>query len=193
MPRPKAFNPDTALDSAVHIFWAKGFDNTSMQDLVLAMGINRGSLYDTFGDKHALYLKALDRYVEKFLPTNNLNASNPALVRDILGKAFDHIIDGCCDAGHDHGCMVTNSICELCDQDSEISGKLKRLMGAYEDMLCGLIERAQSAGEVDHTRDARAMACFFLSSMQGMLVLRKLSYDKSRLRQAADQALLALF
>lgn len=193
MPRPKAFDPQVALDSAVHIFWAKGFDNTSMQDLVSGMGINRGSLYDTFGDKHQLYLAALDRYVEKFLPNNNLNNTNPALVRDILGQAFDHIIDGCCPNGNDHGCMVTNSICELSDQDNEISGKLKSLMGSYEDMICGLITRAQEAGEVEHSRDPRAMACFFLSSMQGLLVLRKLSFDKSRLRQAADQALLALF
>jgi len=193
MSRPKTFNPDDVLDSAVHVFWAKGFDNTSMQDLVSAMGINRGSLYDTFGDKHSLYIAALDRYVEKFLPANNLNTSNPALVRDILGKAFDHIIEGCSKDGLDHGCMVTNSICELSDQDSEISGRLKHMMSTYEDMLCGLISRAQDVGEVDHTRDPRAMACFFLSSMQGLLVLRKLSYEKARLRQAADQALLALF
>lgn len=193
MPRPKSFCPDAALDQAVHIFWAKGFDNTSMQDLVSGMGINRGSLYDTYGDKHRLYLAALDRYVEKFLPTNHLDNSNPILVREILGKAFDHIVDGCCASGQDHGCMVTNSICELCDQDNEISGKLKKLMGAYEDMLYGLIVKAQEVGEIDHNKDARAMACFFLASMQGLLVLRKLSFEKPRLRQVADQALLALF
>lgn len=192
MARTKAFNPDEVLDSAVLIFWAKGFDNTSMQDLVSGMGINRGSLYDTFGDKHALYLAALDRYVEKFLPANNLNNSDPTLVRDILSKAFDHIINGCCSEGLDHGCMVTNSICELCDQDSEISGRLKHMMSTYEDMLCGLIARAQGVGEIDPARDPRALACFFLSSMQGLLVLRKLSYEKAQLRQVADQALLAL-
>ena len=67
MPRPKEFNPDDALEKAMQVFWHKGYEATSMEDLLTAMDLNRGSLYDTFGDKRQLFLKAIDRYCHGFV------------------------------------------------------------------------------------------------------------------------------
>ena len=67
MPRPKEFNPDDAIEKAMQVFWHKGYEATSMEDLLSAMDLNRGSLYDTFGDKRQLFLKVMDRYCTRFV------------------------------------------------------------------------------------------------------------------------------
>jgi len=78
MPRPKEFNPDDALDHAMHVFWHKGYEATSMEDLLAAMHLNRGSLYDTFGDKRQLFLKALDRYCQGIVAPSSRGSRNRA-------------------------------------------------------------------------------------------------------------------
>src|SRR5437867_11678412 len=84
MARPKEFNPETALDKAIELFWRKGYEATSIEDLVASMDINRGSLYETFGDKQKLFLACMDRYC------NGMAASGLSLV-DQPGSALDSI------------------------------------------------------------------------------------------------------
>ena len=81
MSRPKEFNPDDAIEKAMQVFWHKGYEATSMEDLLSAMDLNRGSLYDTFGDKRQLFLKVMDRYCTNFVgrssPSQPTRAGNP--------------------------------------------------------------------------------------------------------------------
>ena len=190
MARPKAFNPDEALERAMEVFWAQGFDNTSMQDLVGAMGINRGSLYDTFGDKHSLYLASLDRYLQQHsvrLAASDCCEQTPA--RDIIGAIFNKVIDHCGCDGNDRGCMITNTICELCTRDDVVADRLKQTLLSFEDMLCTVIRQGQENGSVAAEKDPRALARFMLNTLQGMQVMRKIAGNRESLRQVADQAL----
>ena len=110
MPRPREFDPETALEQAVAVFWEKGYEATSVQDLVDRMGVNRCSIYNTFGDKHELFLKALQHYGNKMRaegPPAQLARSDEGLqaIRDYFAAAIDHFVspDGV------HGCFVINT------------------------------------------------------------------------------------
>lgn len=193
MARPKTFDPELALDRAVELFWCKGFENTSMQDLVNSMGINRGSLYDTFGDKHALYLKALDRYISRHSVrlVAEQEAGKPA--RDILRSMLYRLAD-CTEECREleRGCLMTNTICELCTRDGDVATVVRDSLQRMEDALSGIITESQARGEVAADKDARALARFVLTTLQGMQVMRKAHTRPDVLRQIADQALAML-
>lgn len=173
------------------LFWCKGFENTSMQDLVDAMGINRGSLYDTFGDKHALYLKALDRYTNRksLRLVAEQEAGKPA--RDILRHMLYSLAD--CSSAEcselQRGCLMTNSICELCTRDVAVADVLRTNLQRMEEALFRVISDGQSKGEISPEKDARAAALLILTTLQGMQVMRKAHTPPDVLRQIADQAL----
>ncbi|WP_259780808.1 TetR/AcrR family transcriptional regulator [Aestuariispira ectoiniformans] len=191
MARPKTFDPEQALDQAVELFWCKGFENTSMQDLVDRMGINRGSLYDTFGDKHALYLKALDRYINRhsIRLVAEQEAGKPArdILRSMLYRLADCTTEECPELKR--GCLMTNTICELCTRDGDVATVVRDSLQRMEDAVAGIIAEGQAQGQIAPDKDSRALARFFLTTLQGMQVMRKAHTSPDVLRQIANQAL----
>ena len=140
MARPKAFHPDEALDRALAVFWRKGYEATSVADLVQALGVNRGSLYATFKDKRALFLAALERYDEREIGsiTRHLrNALGPG--RERIQSLFDKIIRTVEERGDRRGCLVCNTAVELAAADAEIEGRVQasheRLTAAFSVAL----------------------------------------------------------
>lgn len=193
MGRPKTFNPEHALDKAMELFWCRGYENTSMQDLVDAMGINRGSLYDTYGDKHALYLKALDRYIDTHSIRVIAEQDRGKASRDILKSMLYCLAD--CDPAEkqtDRGCLMTNSICELCSRDPDVLEVITRNLNKMQSVLERVIDRGKADGEFADGHDSRVQAQFFLNTLQGMQVMRKAHTPPQILRQIADQALAVL-
>lgn len=93
MARPKEFDPNEALERAMLLFWEKGFQATSMRDLVQAMGINRGSLYDTFGSKEELYQAAIDRYCDEQTAGMIDMLSAPGEPKDVLERVFQRALE----------------------------------------------------------------------------------------------------
>ena len=94
MPRPKEFNPDDAIEKAMHVFWHKGYEATSMEDLLTAMDLNRGSLYDTFGDKRQLFLKVMDRYCTTFAGSKFSLLDQPGPALPTLRRFISGMIEG---------------------------------------------------------------------------------------------------
>ena len=124
MSRPKAFNPDEALEKAMQVFWHKGYEATSMEDLLSAMDINRGSLYATFGDKRELFLKAMDLYCTGGGVGSRLSIlsqTGPALplIRQFIGAMLEF---GLSDPLR-RGCMMTNTLVELAPHEKDIALK----------------------------------------------------------------------
>src|SRR3982751_5501533 len=113
MARHKEFDRDEALQKAMEVFWARGYEATSVGDLVEQMGINRQSIYDTFGDKHSLYLQSLDRYREvegrKMLEA----VEHPGAVKGALPQLFQGVIECALGGGERRGCFVGNATSEL--------------------------------------------------------------------------------
>lgn len=191
MPRTKSFDPDQALDRAMRAFWARGYEATSVEDLVAATGINRASLYGTFGDKHALFLKALERYGEIGLLAGLDLADTDRPVPDILRELFDRLIARCMD-GRGAGCLVTNTVCAFGTRDTAISESARRALARMENALDLLVRRGQARGEIAAEDPPRAIARFLLNAMQGMQVLAKVNPDARALSQVADRTLRTL-
>ncbi len=191
MARTKCFNREEALEKAMQAFWAKGYEATSVQDLVECMGINRGSLYDTFGDKHRLFLEALDQYgTGALLRTDVLRGEgNP---REILSRFMYVFMQKQVMDPKRRGCFMTNAAVELCSRDDECAERVRVFFEDMEDALKELIARGQREGTFNTKRDAASLASFFVGVMQGMRVVGKVNPDEAVLRPMVDVALTVL-
>lgn len=187
MARQKAFEPDDVLDRAMRAFWAKGYEATSVEDLVNATGINRASLYGTFGDKKQIFMRALDRYVTAGEVARADVEQGEGSVRDALSGLFERLIARARDGRH-AGCLLTNSVAEFGSRDPDILDALRRSLAAMENGVDGLLRRGIETGEVSAGADPRARARMVIAAMQGFQVVSKVNGDERVLRQIADEA-----
>lgn len=186
----KEFDPDVVLDRALELFWQRGYESTSMADLVEHLGVNRASLYATFGTKHDLYLAALDRYSRTNSFVERLSQPGPVLpaVRAVVELYVEQ-------AEKDQkrcGCMVVNAAVEVAPSDPAVSRVVSRNWHAMELALISALTRAKAQGELAADADPTALGQFLLVLLQGMKVVGKGDPDVARLRAAADQALTLL-
>lgn len=193
MARTKEFDPDAALQAALELFWRRGYEATSMADLVEHLGIGRASLYATFGNKHELYLRALERYERSGLTRIVRELSQPgaalpavrAVVRRYAAEAAD-------ERQRLNGCLITNTAAELAPHDPAAARRVERNWDHLEALLHSALVRAQNQGELSAGRDPLALARTLLVLMQGLRVVGKASADPARVRDAAEQALALL-
>lgn len=187
--RPKEFDPEEVLDRALELFWERGYEATSMADLVEHLGIGRASLYATFGSKHELYLKALDRYLLKVNPSpiEFLSRPGPALplVRALVERYAD---EAACDSKK-RGCMVANAAVERLPGDRLVARRVEMAWDTLEAALAAALHRAQAQGELSPEKDPRALARFLLIFLQGMKVVSKTQSTPERFHDAAREAL----
>ncbi|MCC3771048.1 TetR/AcrR family transcriptional regulator [Streptomyces sp. UNOC14_S4] len=192
MARTKEFDPDAALQSALELFWRRGYEATSMADLVDHLGIARASLYATFGSKHELYLKALERYREQSDPrvVEELSTPGPALpaVRAVVRRFAE---ESACDELR-RGCFVTNTAVELAPHDTAAARRVEKSWHELESALTSALTRARAQGELPEERDPVALARMLLVLLQGLRVVGRTSPEPGRLRDAAAQALSVL-
>ncbi|MFC7264304.1 TetR/AcrR family transcriptional regulator [Streptomyces lutosisoli] len=193
MARTKEFDPDAALQSALELFWRRGYEATSMADLVEHLGVGRASIYATFGNKHELYLKALDRYRETRDPQllRELSQPGPALpaVRTVVRR---FAAEAAAEERRLTGCFVTNTAAELAPHDTAAARRVEHSWDHIETLLHSALVRAQAQGELPEDRDPRTLARMLLVLMQGLRVVGKASTEPSRVRDAAEQALTLL-
>ncbi|MEU4268239.1 TetR family transcriptional regulator [Streptomyces sp. NPDC026092] len=193
MARTKEFDPDAALQSALELFWARGYEATTMADLVEHLGIGRASIYATFGNKHALYMKAMDRYLQSCEPTmlEELSAPGPALppVRSLIRR---FAAEAGAEATRLSGCFVTNSAAELGPHDVPVARRVELSWEQIETLLHSSLVRARAQGELPADRDPQALARMLLVLAQGLRVVGKASSDPARVHDAAEQALTLL-
>jgi TetR/AcrR family transcriptional repressor of nem operon len=192
MARQKEFDRDEVLQKAMETFWARGYEATSIQDLVESMGINRQSLYDTFGDKHALYLLALDRYrdVESRKVFELLERSGS--VRKAIRQLFTNVIDHSLDSKQRRGCFMGNAISELAGRCKETAERTCSNMNALEDALYRALLRGKKDGEFTNIGDPRAVARFLYSNLQGLTLVAKANQDRKVLEDVTKVALSVL-
>ena len=190
MARTKEFDRDAALDRAMHVFWDKGYEATSLADLLAAMGIARQSLYDTFGDKHALFLEALARYESVRGDALSSCLETAPSVRRAFRELFLAIVDETT-AEKRRGCMGVSAIVELAAQDPELARSIAVRQRAVEAIFFRALERAREAGEISPAKDTRALARFLVSALQGLRVTAAALPDPAALRDIADITLQA--
>lgn len=192
MARTKEFDENEVLNKAVDLFWLKGYNGTSMQDLVDGLGISRSSLYDTYGDKHTLYIKALECYQctasAKISQIVNSNLPAKETIKQILEFITDELLG-------DHsrkGCFMVNAEVEVAPHDEAVKQMICRNDQQVEDIFYQVVKKGQDKGEIDHTQDGRAIARSIANTVKGMQVTAKSTTEKAVFDDIIRLALLML-
>lgn len=171
MARTKSFQIEDALDQAMRIFWAQGYGQTSMQDLVSKMGINRQSIYDTFGDKHALFLRVLDHYrlYVTALYTNQAKAKD--LVLDKIAAIFETAAFPT--PANPPGCLIVNTMTELSALDPQVNQKMTAWLHQDKRRFKALLQTGQRQQELPTDLNTDAVADYINNAFVGIRVLAK--------------------
>jgi len=184
----KQFERSEVLDRAMVLFWRRGYEATSIQDLVEATGINRGSIYGTFGDKQGLFLAVLDHYSEKIAKPMMSELSDPD-PRRAIERMLDSIVRRTSDPSFPRGCLNTNTSLECPATGDAITRKIAAGFGQQESAIYRVLHRAQVEGLLDSSLDLRALARFFVAVAQGMNVVNKAMPDPRILRDVSRVAM----
>jgi len=190
--RTKEFETDEIADAAMQVFWRRGYAATSVQDLVDGTGLSRSSLYSTFQNKQGLYQKALQRY-EILTTLNNVkllsgSGSPKALIRQLLINVVEDELN---DSEH-KGCLVANACLELAGHDEDVAQFVVSNLQKIQHALESLLIKAQQSGEISSTQNPRALASFFVNTIQGLRVLGKGSPLEQRKQCLMDVVEVAL-
>ena len=191
MARPKEFDPDTALSAAVQVFWRNGYDGTSMDSLMAGMHVGRQSLYDTFGDKRELYLKSLEAYRESTQSAMRRMFASGRPVRD----CFAAMLLGICNesrADHERGCLLLSASVERNLDDKQVTALVRRNQAEVEALFEDALRRARQSGEIGPHKDPKALASFFLATVQGMRSSARAASNRVALEHVARVALSTL-
>jgi len=192
MARPREYEPDTVLDLAIETFWQRGYKATSVQDLVEATGLNRGSMYAAFGSKAGLFNAALDRYMRDGALAAALDAADDTPVLEIVRFLFDQLVAVAAEDDERRGCMITNTAVELSVHDEEVRAKIDANLAELEEAFARRIAAAQAKREVDASVDPLTLGRFLVAGMQGLRVMAKVTNDRARLQSVADMVVRAV-
>ncbi len=192
MPRIKLFNENEVLQKSIHLFWEKGYNNTSIQDLVNHLGINRGSLYDTFGGKRELF----DRAFKQYLSTNNNGLITFFESQKSVKKGFEKFFEipltaAVCEKGV-RGCFAVNTITEMLPEDKVMQDVLVKNKAIIETAFYNFLKKGVASGEIDAKKDLKKITSFLYSLLNGLLVTAKINFDKKELLETVKTGLLVL-
>ncbi len=186
--RPRAFDADQALDAALRVFWQKGYEGASLSDLTAAMGINRPSLYAAFGDKEALFRRALNRYAQgpaAYMQEVPNAASARESVELLLGGAIDLLTD----PRNPAGCLITQGMLFSAEDTDPIRREIIACRQRDEAGLRTRLERAASEGEIMPDTDAAGLARYFVTVVRGLGISALSGASRDELLEVARMAL----
>lgn len=192
MARTKVFDERTVLDKAMNLFWQKGYNATSAQDLVDGLGISRSSLYDTYGDKHSLFVKALQQYRKERIDDTIKDAGTTEDVEAYIKSLFEFVKIEALKEDKAKGCFIVNSAVELAPIDVEIATIVNSIMSDFEDAVCKAIKRGQDTGIFTAQYSARSLARFIFNSLNGLRVTVKFDTSKKMFDDIVNVCLSAL-
>jgi TetR/AcrR family transcriptional repressor of nem operon len=193
VPRIREFDTDAAERAAMELFWEQGYEATSVDDLVARLGIGRGSLYAAFGSKHALYLKALDRYRCEQMGGALAALDDPAApLKPTLRRFFAALVEDSLGEPPRRGCFMVNATTERAACDAAVAARVRENATALEQTLERAVRRAQARGEVPSDKNARALARFLVMAVQGLRVAGAATPSRAALGDMVRLTLAAL-
>ncbi|MEU5641998.1 TetR/AcrR family transcriptional regulator [Streptomyces milbemycinicus] len=191
MARTREFDTEAAVSRAMELFWARGYEGTSVRDLTRHLGIGQGSLYAAFGDKDGLYRAALEHYRTTYaaaaLRSLDEGADARSAIRTMLVErvriATEH--DG-------RGCLMINAACERVPQDAATRRTVRDVLGAGQEALAEVLRVAAERGEIAARHDPHTLAAFLVTFLNGLLVSSKITPDPRALEPLVEIALATL-
>lgn len=183
MPRTKSFDQQEILDKATNLFWQQGYSATPPQDILDGTGLSRSSLYDTYGDKHTLFLKSLRRYRDRETAAaiRYLDEAEDAALA--IRRMFQHAHEVLVNIQRQKGCLMINSLHELVPHDPEVSAIITENRQAIEDAFARAVRRGQQQGTIKASHQPRALARYLVNNLWGLTSHLKLGIGK---KAAAD-------
>ena len=187
--RPRSFDVDAAVERAMGVFWSRGYHATALPDLLRATELSRGSLYAAFGDKHSLFLRALDRYIADAVTRMDVELAPRREPLDALRAYLAGYVDRTSGANGRRGCLLVATAMELAGQDAEIGRRVAGFFRAMEARLADALSRAKVAGKladgVDPASAAKILVCF----VEGLRVVGKTAPTRITSQATADALL----
>jgi TetR/AcrR family transcriptional regulator, transcriptional repressor for nem operon len=185
MARPLSFDKQRVLNAATDLIWARGYNAASMADLVAATGLNKSSLYNSFGSKHDVLTGAISHYtaaqvrmLESLLATRGLRSGLRALLEDIIESNNDG-----------RGCLLVNCAAELAPRDRRIAKRVRAGLDGLASVLAARAARAQAEKEISRDIDCGVLAQSLVAMISGLRILVKAGMDRRSLQSVAKQML----
>ena len=188
MPRHEQFDTEDVLMRAMNLFWRQGYQATSMTDLAKVMGLGRASIYNEFGSKHGLFVRALRHYDKVWRENWLADLTKSSSPREAILDVFEAAIDACLADGSRDGCLLINTALELLPHDPEVADIVTRAFTEMEAFFRTSVERGKALGEIRDTVAEERTASTLLSLFIGLRVLVRSRPEEPLLRSIMQQA-----
>jgi TetR/AcrR family transcriptional repressor of nem operon len=181
MARPREFDEAAVLDAAIQCFWMRGYEATSVRDLAQNMNMTSASLYNAFGDKRALYRRALDRYVEQSFGDRVGRFEGSFPPREAIAQFFKEIVERSLADTERKGCMLINSALEVAPHDPEFQRVIADVLVQVEKFFLRCVEAGQRDGSIPKQQTAADLSRLLLSTLLGIRVLARTRPERTLL------------
>jgi TetR/AcrR family transcriptional regulator, transcriptional repressor for nem operon len=192
MARPREFDEAKALEKAIECFWERGYEATSMRDLATKMGISAPSLYNTYGDKHALFAQALERYLDHSARALIKRFEDSLPPKQAVRRFIEEIIKHSINDRERRGCFLVNSALEVAPHDRELGTFIADRFSEIEAFFYRSIKAAQAEGAIPRNRAAKDLARLLLGVLLGIQVLARSKPEQALIEGVARPALALL-
>lgn len=192
MARPREFDKTEALSQAMNVFWSRGYEATSLCDLLSAMELSKSSFYDTFGSKHDVFLATIEHYKKTISAQVSAVAEVDSPARKLIEGMFEKAASRMTEKDGQRGCYLNNCAVDVALHDPEAAKLIHAGIGIMEKTFLSLVERGQREGDVNADKDAGSLARFLTCSLNGIMVIGKSNPDREVLSDIAQTALTVL-
>jgi TetR/AcrR family transcriptional regulator, transcriptional repressor for nem operon len=183
--RPRGFDTDVAIERAMNVFWSQGYNATALPDLLNATKLSRGSLYAAFGDKHGLFLSALDRYIADALVRMDVELGTPSPMTGLRSFLAGYVARTGGANGR-RGCLLVATAMELAGRDPEVDRRVRGFFDATETKIEAALTRAKAAGDLANGWHPASAARLLLCFVEGMRVVGKTAPKRETMQAAVD-------
>lgn len=190
MARPRSFDEEAALDAATGLFWRNGYAATTVRELGTAMGLGLPSLYNAFGDKHGLFTRCLDRYLDGSMRARIRRLEGSSTPRAAIATFLKEIVAR--SLADPRGCFLVNAALEVAPHDAEVRATIAGRLAELEGFFLRTVRAGQVNGSIARGHPAEDLARLLLTTVMGLRVLARLRPEAEVLHGAARQALAAL-
>jgi len=189
MPRLKSFDEKEVLTKAMNLFWTKGYSATSIQDLVTHLGINRASLYNTFGDKDQLFKMSFDLYRISTIEQVSQLFSRNDQVKQGLAELFYGAIEDVDTDRDSKGCFFVNTITEMVPNDMSLMNAFEVVKADFINLFFQYLKKGKETGQLQTQHDLKSLATFLFVVYNGLKVVSKVNSDKTNVSESVTLAL----
>jgi TetR/AcrR family transcriptional repressor of nem operon len=190
--RPRNFDSLQVLEAAMQVFWSKGYEATSLQDLIEAMQISKSSFYQTFESKHQLFQNCINHYQDRYIEHISDTLQKAKTGRAFIENTFTGLAEKARPSGDRRGCLIQNCVSEFAQRDPVIAKVIVKGMKNITDVFLSAIKRAQEDGGIAKNKKPLPLARYLVSSLNGQMTMIKAGASPAEIKEVAQVILTAL-